>query len=124
MLAALTGLLVRLLLLLARLLPAALLAALLILLIALIGHQIAPWLAKKITLRFGQTFLPAYERGNSLPKNTGPFARLPRCKKIQQPSGRNNGHYGNGGGRGCPYVASQHDINSKCCNLVGAFELC
>jgi hypothetical protein len=62
--------------------------------------------------------------GNSLPKNTGPFARLPRCKKIQQPSGRNNGHYGNGGGRSCPYVASQHDINSKCCNLVGAFELC
>jgi hypothetical protein len=59
----LTGLLVRLLLLLARLLPAALLAALLILLIALIGHQIAPWLAKKITLRFGQPFLPAYERG-------------------------------------------------------------
>jgi hypothetical protein len=60
LLAALTGLLVRLLLLLARLLPAALLAALaalaalLILLIALIGHQIAPWLAKKITLRFGQ----------------------------------------------------------------------
>jgi hypothetical protein len=122
--AALTGLLVRLVLLLARLLLAAALLATLAG-IALIGHQVTPWFpGRNKTLHLGQTFLPAYERGNSLPKKTGPFARLPRCKKIQQPSGRNNGHYGNGGGRGCPYVASQYDINSKCCNLVGAFELC
>src|SRR5215204_6044326 len=35
----------------------AFLTATLILLIALIGHQIAPWFAKKITLRFCQMFL-------------------------------------------------------------------
>jgi hypothetical protein len=58
----LAGLLVRLLTLLIVLLLTttalllATLAALLILLIALIGHQIAPWVCKEITLRFGQTF--------------------------------------------------------------------
>jgi hypothetical protein len=69
----LAGLLVRLLALLIVLLLTttalllATLAAMLILLLPLIGHQIAPWVCKEITLRFGQTFLVQHNPMATLP---------------------------------------------------------